>query len=269
MNPMKIVSTISRAFEVGAAVALLSLGWAAAAQSNPNMKQIKLSNSELPGYSVLQEGERDWALFTADTGAPAPCLQSKPLGDGIEQIWRRSGSEANLSKGRMRVDYGLFESAGEAASAANAAALLSNNATAKIEGEQRVGDAAWRTIAGSTALIVQRGPAVIYLSAQGDESVSERDLANVAGRIIQRVDSVQLKITPQKLACDIETYLGLNLIQSQTERLKSLARELAQGSASRRALGELKAIVSAESGKGIQREVAVNLLRAASSLNDR
>src|SRR6266849_8400548 len=148
MKAIKVMSTIGRASRLAAVIAVLSVCWTAAAQANANMKQITLSNPELPGYSLFYQGERDWALFTADMGAPAPCLQGKPIADGTEQIWRR-GSEGDPLKGRVRVDYALFESPGEAASAANAAALLSNNATAKIDSEKTVGDAAWRTIAGS------------------------------------------------------------------------------------------------------------------------
>ena len=269
MKAIKVMSTIGRASKLAAAIAVLSVCWTAAAQANANMKQITLSNPELPGYSLFYQGERDWALFTADTGAPAPCLQGKPIANGTEQLWRRS-DEGDPLQGRVRIDYALFESAGEAASAANAAALLSNNATAKIDSEKTVGDAAWRTIAGSPALIVQRGPAVIYLSGQGDQNVSERYLATIAGKVIQKIDGVPLKSSSSKLACEIETYLGLNLIQpSQAETFKRIAREIALGgSSSRRAVAELKKIVSAQSAKGIQREAAVNLIRAASSLTD-
>jgi hypothetical protein len=269
MKAITVMSTIGRASKLAAAIAVLSVCWTAAAQANANMKQIILSNPELPGYSLFYQGERDWALFTADTGAPAPCLQGKPIANGTEQIWRRS-DQGDPLQGRVRIDYALFESAGEAASAANAAALLSNNATAKIDSDKTVGDAAWRTIAGSPALIVQRGPAVIYLSGQGDQSVSESDLARIAGRVIQKIDGVPLKSSSSKLACEIETYLGLNLIQpSQAETFKRIAREIALGgSSSRRAVSELKKIVSAQSAKGIQREAAVNLIRAASSLAD-
>jgi len=147
---------------------------------------------------------------------------------------------------------------------------LSNNATAKIDGAKSVGDAAWRTIAGSAALIVQRGPAVIYLTGDGDPSLSESDLTTIAGKMVQKIDAVPLKSSPTKLACEIETYLGLNLIQpSQAETFKRIAREIALGgSSSRRAVAELKKLAGAPSAKGIQREAAVNLLRAASSLGD-
>lgn len=196
-------------------------------------------------------------------------MRGKPITGGTEQIWRRS-AERDPLQGRVRIDYALFESAGEAVSAANAATLLSNNATARIDSEKTVGDAAWRTIAGSPALIVQRGAAVIYLSGQGDQKVSESDLAGIAGKVIQKIDGVPLKSTSSKLACEIETYLGLNLIQpSQAETFKRLAGEIALGgSSARRAVAELKKIVSAQSAKGIQREAAVNLIRAASSLTD-
>src|ERR1700687_4048706 len=269
MKAIKVMSTISRASKLAAAIAVLSVCWTAAAQANANLKQITLSNPELPGYALFYQGARDWALFPAATGAPAPCLQSKPIADGTEQIWRRS-AEGDPLQGGVRIDYALFESAGEAASAANAAALLSNNATAKNDSEQTVGDAAWRTIAGSPALIVQRGSAVIYLSGQGDQNVSENDLVTIAGKVIQKIDGVPLKSSSSKLACEIETYLGLNLIQpSQAETFKRLAREIALGgSSTRRAVAELKKIVNTQSAKGIQREAAVNLIRAASSLTD-
>lgn len=266
MRTIKVMSTIGLASKLAVAIAVLGVCGTAAAQSNANMKQIILAQ-ELPGYSLFYQGERDWALFTA--GAPAPCLETKPIAGGIEQIWRRGGERDPLL-GRIRIDYALFESAGEAASAANAAALLSNNATAKIEGEKSVGDAAWRTIAGSAALIVQRGPAVIYLTGDGDPSLSESDLTTIAGKVIQKIDAVPLKSSPVKLACEIETYLGLNLIQpSQAETFKRIAREIALGgSSTRRAVAELKKLAGAPSAKGIQREAAVNLLRAASSLGD-
>lgn len=263
MKTAKVMSTI-RAVQILSAVAMLGLGRMAGAQLNGDLKAIKLSQGDLQGYSLLYEGERDWALFTSDSGAPAQCLQSKPFGNGTEQIWRRVGRE-----GRLRIDYAVLGSPGEAIAAANAAALLINNATAKVDPQQAIGDSAWRTIAGSATLIVQRGAAVISLAGQGNPSLSEAELKAVAGKILERVDGLELKMSPQKLACDIQVYLGLNLIQSQQEKLQGLARDLERGgAAARSSVVELKALIQAEGASGMQREAAINLMRAANSITE-
>jgi len=262
MKTTKLMSTI-RTVQILSAAAMLSLGGMVGAQLNGDLRAVKLSQQDLPGYSLLYEGERDWALFTSDSGAPAQCLQSKPFGNGTEQIWRRVGRE-----GRLRIDYAVLGSPGEAIAAANTAALLINNATAKVDPQQAVGDSAWRTIAGSAMLIVQRGAAVISLAGQGNPSVSEAELKAVAGKILERVDGLELKMSPQKLACDIQVYLGLNLIQSQQEKLQGLARDLERGGASARSsVVELKALIQAE-GTTMQREAAINLMRAANSITE-
>jgi len=263
MKTTNAISTI-RAVQILSAVAILGLGRTAGAQLNGDLKAIKLSQGDLQGYSLLYEGERDWALFTSDSGAPAQCLQSKPLANGSEQIWRGVGRQ-----GRLRIDYTVLSSPGEAIAAANTAARLINNATAKVDPQRTVGDSAWRTIAGAATLIVQRGRAVISLAAQGNPSLSETELEALAGKILERVDGLELKMSPQKLACDIQVYLGLNLIASQQEKLQGLARDLERGgTAARGSLTELKALIEAEGANGMQREAAINLIRAANSISE-
>lgn len=262
MKATRLMSTL-RAVQILSATALLAGSVQAGGQVNGNPQAIQLRQGDLPGYALLREAPRDWALFTEESGAPAPCLQSKPFGGGTEQVWRRVSGE-----GRLRIDYTLLASPGEAIAAANAAALLINNATAKIDPSQALGDSAWRTIAGSASLIVQRGAAVIYLAGQGEPNISEGELKSVAESILERVDRVQLKMSAEKLACDIQVYLGLNLIHSDKEKLQGLARDLERGGASARgAVLELKALINAQ-GSAMNREAGVNLMRGASSVAD-
>lgn len=261
MKARRVMSTI-RAGQVLLATALFGVGFSSGAQMNGDLKAIALSNGELPGYALMRDAPRDWALFTAESGAPAPCLQAKPIAVGTEQLWRRVEGE-----GRLRIDYALLSSPGEAIAAANTAALLLNNATAKIEASQTLGDSSWRTIAGSSALIVQRGAAVIYLAAQGAQFTAEGELRSVAGKILERIDRVQLRMNAEKLACDIQVYLGLNLIHSDKDALQRLARDLERGGASaRNSLIELKTLANAQGSAGMEREAAINLLRGTNSV---
>ena len=75
-------------------------------------------------------------------------------------------------------------------------------------------------------------------------------------------------MSAEKLACDIQVYLGLNLIHSDKEKLQGLARDLERGGASARgAVLELKALINAQ-GSAMNREAGVNLMRGASSVAD-
>ena len=242
--------------------AVLLVGFSAMAQSNAaNLAQVKLSNTDLPGFSVIYEGDRDWALFTLESGAPAECLKGQPIINGREQVWKRNATEAKKTDGRLRVDYAVFDTPGQAASAARAAALLINNATERMEGNETIGDASWRTIAGSSSLIVANANAVFYVSAQGDSNTSEGDLAQIAQKLVLKANTLSTKLSFDQFACDVDVYAGLNLISPK------VARQISQGATRRRPVEDLKSLINSETGKGIQREAAVNLLRSLSAMS--
>lgn len=112
----------------------------------------------LRGYTLVHESDRDFAIFDATTGIPAQCLRANPVQTGREQLFQRA------NQGRVRVDSIVFESPGQAASAARAAALMINNATEKMPDAETVGDASWRTVAGSPAFIVQSVSVLFYIA---------------------------------------------------------------------------------------------------------
>ena len=249
----------------------LLCGAALMAQSNPSdpVHRIKLSGQDLSGYTLAFEDNWDWPVFDHNLGAPADCLKTKPVGIGREQAWK--AENADLTGGRLRVDYVVFDSAGQAAAAARTASITINNATEKMSESEVVGDASWRTIAGSPALIVQRGAAMMYLSAQGNVNVSEAQLAAWARAVVARADALDVTATAGQLACDVETYIGLGQVSDAklAGDLRAHARQFAQTDAAvrRAALERLKGLLEAGAGKGIDRAAAVNLLRAAQALN--
>lgn len=246
----------------------------AQSDASDNLNRIKLMGSDLPGYTLVGEVDRDWSVYDVEKGAPADCLKSKPLNAGREQVWRiMTGEPANgaaelVLRPSVRVDYGLFDSPGQAASAARQAALLISSATDRMDDGETIGDASWRTLAGSPALIVQRGAAVVYISAQGESPLSEAALTRLAQTLAKRIDAIKTPASLEGLACDVETYIGLGMVSDRklAGELRTQARQLSNPSERARALEALKSLAQNNSGKGMDRATAANLVHSAQLL---
>lgn len=214
-----------------------------------NQNDFTLNAAVMAGFNLAYEGDRDWAVFTDVAGAPAQCLQNQRLAAGREQSW-------GGPNGKVRVDFGTFDSAGAAMSAAQEAALMLNNATARLTGSDVIGDASWRTEVGSPTFIVQTGTVVFYVSAQ---TLSATQVKKIATLIAREAAKFQKPESAAQIACDVETYVGLKLMKPNARITELVGRLSASNKAE--VLGQLKQVVQALDSSDVDASAKANLLR--------